>query len=64
VAALVEAGDIMATTAINVDEIVRGLRPTEDGSATELFAGLEVLPSMPQPLGRPATGVEVSPCGA
>ena len=44
VAALVAAGDILATTAINVEEIVRGLRPTEEDSATELFAGLEVLP--------------------
>jgi predicted nucleic acid-binding protein len=44
VAALVEAGDIVAPTAINVEQIVRGLRPTEEGSATELFAGLEVLP--------------------
>ena len=43
VVALIDAGDILATTAINVEEIVRGLRPTEEGSATELFAGLEVL---------------------
>jgi predicted nucleic acid-binding protein len=43
VSALLEAGDILATTAINVEEIVRGLRPSEEEAATELFAGLEVL---------------------
>lgn len=43
VSALAETGDILATTAINVEEIVRGLRPTEAAAATELFAGLEVL---------------------
>ena len=37
------AGDLLATTAINVEEIVRGLRPAETRAATELFAGLEVL---------------------
>ncbi|WP_308283477.1 type II toxin-antitoxin system VapC family toxin [Pseudonocardia nigra] len=44
VAALREAGDIAATTAINVDEIVRGLRPREADSAVRLFSGLVVLP--------------------
>ena len=43
VSALAETGDLPATTAINVEEIVRGLRPAEVGAATELFAGLEVL---------------------
>ena len=43
VSALAETGDLLATTAINVEEIVRGLRPAEVGAATELFAGLEVL---------------------
>jgi predicted nucleic acid-binding protein len=43
VSTLIEAGDILATTAINVEEIVRGLRLTEVDAATELFAGLEVL---------------------
>ena len=43
VSALAETGDLLATTAINVEEIVRGLRPAEAGAATELFAGLEVL---------------------
>lgn len=36
-------GDVPATTAINVEEIVRGLRAGEVGSATSLFAGLVVL---------------------
>jgi predicted nucleic acid-binding protein len=32
------------TTAINVEEIVRGLRPSETKSVVELFTGLIVLP--------------------
>ena len=44
VAALRDAGDVAATTAINVDEIVRGLRPGEDEAVARLFAGLVVLP--------------------
>lgn len=43
VAALAERGDLLATTAINVEEIVRGLRPTETTAADDLFAGLEIL---------------------
>jgi predicted nucleic acid-binding protein len=43
VSALAETGDLLATTAINVEEIVRGLWPAEVGAATELVAGLEVL---------------------
>lgn len=42
VAGLIDAGDIPATTAINVEEIVRGLRAAEMDAATDLFAGLEV----------------------
>lgn len=41
---LAEAGDVAATTAVNVEEIVRGLRPTEAASAEALFAGLVILP--------------------
>jgi predicted nucleic acid-binding protein len=37
-------GDVPATTAINVEEVVRGLRPVEMRSAQALFRGLEVLP--------------------
>lgn len=41
--ALRAAGDVPCTTAINVEEIVRGLRAEEVGAARELFAGLDVL---------------------
>ena len=44
VAALRDAGDIPATTAINVEEIVRGLRSAESAAAARLFSGLVVLP--------------------
>lgn len=37
-------GDVAATTSINVEEIVRGLRETESESALRLFRGLIVLP--------------------
>jgi predicted nucleic acid-binding protein len=43
VAALREAGDLPATTAINVEEIVRGLRPGEEPAVRSLFDGLVVL---------------------
>ncbi len=36
-------GDVPATTAINVEEIVRGLRPAEVDAARRLFRGLVVL---------------------
>lgn len=42
--ALFEAGETVSTTAINVEEIVRGLRPDEHVAAQALFAGLVVLP--------------------
>jgi predicted nucleic acid-binding protein len=44
VEALHAAGDVPATTPINVEEIVRGLRPREVHAAEDLFAGLLVLP--------------------
>jgi predicted nucleic acid-binding protein len=44
VRALRHAGDVPATTAINVEEIVRGLRPSETKYARQLFSGLVVLP--------------------
>ena len=44
VAALRGVGDVPATTAINVEEIVRGLRPSETDSARRLFRGLVILP--------------------
>jgi len=45
VRALKETGDVPATTAINAEEIVRGLRSSETDAATRLFAGLVVLPA-------------------
>ena len=44
VASLRDSDDIPATTAINVEEIVRGLRVPEVPAARRLFAGLVVLP--------------------
>jgi predicted nucleic acid-binding protein len=41
--ALQRGGDVPCTTAINVEEIARGLRPREEGVATELIEGLDVL---------------------
>lgn len=43
VKALRQAGDVPATTAINVEEVFRGLRPAERGAADALVAGLVVL---------------------
>ena len=37
-------GDTPATTAINVEEVVRGLREPEAGAVRRLFRGLMVLP--------------------
>jgi predicted nucleic acid-binding protein len=39
-----DAGGVPATTAINVDEIVRGLRTGEEPAARSLFEGLAILP--------------------
>jgi predicted nucleic acid-binding protein len=44
VAALRSAGDVAATTGINVEEIVRGLRVAETDAARSLFEGLVILP--------------------
>jgi predicted nucleic acid-binding protein len=44
VRALYETGDVPCTTAINVEEVVRGLRPKEAAAAHDLVAGLEILP--------------------
>ena len=41
---LAQAHEIIATTAINVEEIVRGLRESERAAADKLFAGLIILP--------------------
>jgi predicted nucleic acid-binding protein len=37
-------GDTACTTPINVEEVVRGLRPSEQPTADEFFAGLVTLP--------------------
>jgi predicted nucleic acid-binding protein len=42
--ALRASDDVPATTAINVEEIVRGLRAAETEAASRLFSGLVVLP--------------------
>jgi predicted nucleic acid-binding protein len=44
VLALRASGDVPATTAINVEEIVRGLRASGTEAAERLFNGLIVLP--------------------
>lgn len=44
VLALLDRGVSPATTAINVEEIVRGLRRAERDVAEQLFRGLVVLP--------------------
>lgn len=44
VEALALAGDVLATTAINVEEVVRGLKANEQAQADALFLGLVVLP--------------------
>ena len=38
------SGDLLTTTGINVEEIVRGLRPRETAAAEALFEGLLVIP--------------------
>lgn len=44
VRAATAAGDVAATTAINVEEVVRGLRDDEAAAAQTLFRALLVLP--------------------
>lgn len=41
--ALEDSGDVPCTTGINVEEVARGLRPSEVGAAEALFMGLDVL---------------------
>lgn len=42
--ALGDRGDVACTTAINVEEVVRGLRPGEETAASALFDGLGIVP--------------------
>ncbi len=37
-------GDVALTTAINLEEVVRGLRPDEEAAAGVLFDGLGIVP--------------------
>ena len=39
-----EAGDQAYVSAVNIEEVVRGLRPSEYDSARRLFAGLRLAP--------------------
>jgi predicted nucleic acid-binding protein len=39
-----QSGDTPCTTAINVEEVVRGLRPEEEGAGRALVQGLQVVP--------------------
>jgi predicted nucleic acid-binding protein len=41
---LLDAGEQLLTTAVNVEEIVRGLRESEQAAADSLLTGLRVLP--------------------
>jgi predicted nucleic acid-binding protein len=41
---LLGTGEQLLTTAVNVEEIVRGLRGSEQAGADSLFAGLRVVP--------------------
>ena len=42
--ALLDGGDALCTTPINVEEVVRGLRPAEIAAVDDLFDGLRVVP--------------------
>lgn len=53
VATLRRRGDVPLTTAINVEEVVRGLRPGEEVAASALFDGLGIV-SLGRPAGRQA----------
>jgi predicted nucleic acid-binding protein len=41
---LLSAGELLLTTAVNVEEIIRGLRESEQPAADSLLTGLRVLP--------------------
>jgi len=43
-ATLRRRGDVVLTTAINIEEVVRGLRPDEEAAAGVLFDGLGIVP--------------------
>jgi len=41
---LLDAGELLLTTAVNVEEFVRGLRESEQAAADSLLTGLRVIP--------------------
>lgn len=43
-----QTGDIACATAINVEEVARGLRPDEEGAGKALFNGLRIIPIGPR----------------
>ena len=53
VEAMLERGDVLCTSPVNVEEIVRGLRPGETAAADRLFDGLRLV-SIGRPEGRRA----------
>lgn len=44
VAELLDRGDVAGTTSVNIEEVVRGLRTSEDAIATTLVEALIVIP--------------------
>lgn len=42
--ALIDSGETLCSSAINVEEVVRGLRPGEEGAVRRLIDGLLILP--------------------
>ncbi len=44
VSGLVERGDVLCTSPVNVEELVRGLRSSETPAVDHLFDGLRVVP--------------------
>lgn len=43
-AGIQRAGDLAYTCAVNVEEVFRGLRPSEESAAADLFRGLRLAP--------------------
>lgn len=44
VRALRDSADVPCTTGINVEEVIRGIRPAEVDATRAFFAGLEIIP--------------------
>jgi hypothetical protein len=58
------SGDVPAATAVNVEEIVRGLQEAETEAARRLFSGLIVLPIDSRAARQAAPGGVPSPLAA